>query len=54
VATKKEVGYRQASRRHSIEERSLSLIRIPRGTPGANNDICSDESGTKDKEEEEE
>jgi hypothetical protein len=54
VATKKEAGYRRAGGRHSSEERSLSPIRIPRGTPGVDDDLYSDESGTEDEEEEEE
>jgi hypothetical protein len=54
VATKKEAAYRRAGGRHSTEERSLSPIRIPRGTPGVGDDLYSDESGTEDEEEEEE
>ncbi|KAF8852999.1 hypothetical protein BDZ45DRAFT_694662 [Acephala macrosclerotiorum] len=54
VATKKEAGYRRAGGRHSSEERSLSPIRIPRGTPGVDDDLNSDEPGTEDEEEEEE
>lgn len=53
VATKKEVAYRRAGGRHSTEERSLSLIRILRGTPEVNNNTYSDESGTEEEEEEE-
>jgi hypothetical protein len=51
---KKEVAYTWASGRNSIEARSLSLIRIPRGTPGVNNNIYLDKLGIEDEEEEEE
>jgi hypothetical protein len=54
TAIKKETVYRQASRQHSTEERSLSLIRVLRGLLGVNNNIYLEELGTEDKEEEKE
>jgi hypothetical protein len=54
VAIKKKAGYRRASGRYSLEERSLSLIRILRGTLGVNNNLYSDKLGIEDKEEEKE
>ncbi len=54
AAIKKEQAYKRAGGRHSTEERSLSPIGIPRGTPGVDDEIYSDESGTEDEEEEEE
>jgi len=54
VITKKETGYKEASRQYFLEQKSLSLIRILKGILGFNNNLTSNELETEDKEAKEE